>query len=331
MFELFVGDIGEYLADIAKQYDPKASLLIVDTDTAANVPTFGTFYTSIGDVGHANLKILAQHANKIHYHPPVTWSDEKNGKSFQKFYTEEILSLVDPKKVLTNLELIAQEFDYFDQDFCQATRTSDDPHLWISGCSITAGVGVVHEDTWKHIVSTKLKLPMVDLSKGSTSILWSADQICLADIKKNDVVFWGLTSHGRLPVIFEHSSGKLRLEHLTVGHYLKGSNTAISKYIPIEFIDSATLAYHNIMAIRRVYNFCKKVGAKLVILGLLPDKKFLYKFYHVPVFKQYMTNSEYFKDIGFDRQKHPGPLSHQDYAKHFLELYSKFYDNNVVD
>jgi len=330
VFELFVGDVGEYLANIAKQHNPNAMLLVADAPNTIDIPTHGVFYTSIGDVGHQNLKTLVDYASDVHYYPPTTWSDEIARSSLQKYYTEEILSLVTPDKVVTNLELVAQEFNYFDQDFCQDYRKSNEPQLWISGCSITAGVGVNHNDTWKYIVANELNLPMIDLSQPGSSIMWSADQICLADIVKDDVVFWGLTTHERLSIVIERKLHKLKLLHINAGSYHLYKNM-IKDVMPLEILDSATLAYHNIMAIRRVYNFCKKIGAKLVILGLLPTDKFLYKFYHVPVFKQYMTTSESFKDIGFDKDGHPGPLSHQEYAKNFLELYFKFYGNTSVD
>lgn len=323
MYNLFVGDVDEYLSVIAKQHDASAQLITEQNLHTLDLTKPGYYYTSLADVGHEALLNLCLSAGTLHYYPPEIWSDSNHGNQ-QKVYTEYIVCFASQTVPTVNAELAYSDYKFFQNKFQANTRHSDSPQCWISGCSVTYGIGVHPEQTWKHLVSSQLGLPMVDLSKPSASILWSADQICLADVRKDDCVFWGLTSHGRLPIVYEHNQDKWKLVHLI-------ANTDLSLFpnLPtemlVDLLDSNTLNYLNIMAVRRVYNFCQKAQAKLVILGLLPDYKNIYKFFDVPVFRQHSVVPHKFLDIGFDREGHPGPLSHQDYANTFLKLYREFY------
>lgn len=323
MYDLFVGDVDEYLANIAKEHNASSQLITTENLHSLDFSKPGTYYTSIADVGHKKLLELCLSAGTIHYCPPVTWSDSQHGNK-QKIYTEYIICFASQTVPTVNTGLALGDYRFFENNFTQGARQSDGPQCWISGCSVTYGIGVHPEQTWKHLVSQELNLPMIDLSRPSASILWSADQICLADIRKDDCVFWGLTSHNRLPIVYEHNKEKWKLMHLVAN-----TDLSLIPNLPIdtvvELLDSNTLNYFNIMAVRRVYNFCQKAQAKLVILGLLPDYKNIYKFFDVPVFRQHCVAPLEFLDLGFDREGHPGPLSHQDYAKTFLKLYQEFY------
>ena len=130
---------------------------------------------------------------------------------------------------------------------------------------------------------------------------------------------WGLTSHHRLPVFTQ-----------TVIHFISHNSNAKLKFqFPIELLDSTTLMYHNILAVRRAYNFCKKIGARLVILGLIPDYDNIYLHYNVPTFRQLIFVQDQYIDLGTDNI-HPGPQTHQMFAKEFLKFYSNLYLTNSV-
>jgi hypothetical protein len=103
---------------------------------------------------------------------------------------------------------------------------------------------------------------------------------------------------------------------------------ALTKF-PIELLDNTTLMYHNILAVKRVYNFCKKIGVQLVILGLMYDLDNNYLYYDVPAFAQLMFWPKKYPDLGTDNE-HPGSQSHQMFAREFLELYSKLYAADLV-
>ena len=211
----------------------------------------------------------------------------------------------------------------FDSDFLQDKRKTDQSQLWIVGCSIAHGVSVQPEQSYKEIVSHKLNLTYSDLSCPGSSITWQSDQICRSDIRSSDVIFWGLTTQDRIPVFYLDKV--MHLNNHTYVIYPK-----LNSKFPLELLDNDTLTYHNILAVRRAYNFCQKINAKLVILGLMHDPNNVFVHYDVPVFQQIgRPQPDSFVDFGADKM-HPGPEQHKIYANKFLELYSKLYPTDSV-
>lgn len=202
-------------------------------------------------------------------------------------------------------------FDFFSNSVLVDHRKSESPQIWAVGCSITVGLGVLPDQSWKHIVQRHLNLPMSSLCQVGSSIIWQSDQIIQSDIRANDIVFWGLTGQHRLPVIVNN-----KVFHYTPGSYMFYPNEV--KELDPRILSTPTLAWHNIMAVRRASNFCSKVGAKLIILGVLNDHDNVNVHYNVPNFEQVIKDD--LIDYGSD-QRHPGPLQHKKYAEIFLEKY----------
>ena len=76
------------------------------------------------------------------------------------------------------------------------------------------------------------------------------------------------------------------------------------------------------MAIYQVINFCQKIGAKLLLAGLLVDPKLAVYLVNLPEYihlnNYYGVNKEdIFLDVGSD-YSHPGPITHQWYADAIL-------------
>ena len=76
----------------------------------------------------------------------------------------------------------------------QKYRQTDDKTLWITGCSITHGIGVSKEQRYADLLEKKLGLPTVLLTQSGSSIAWQTDQLLQSDIRAGDLVVWGLTS-----------------------------------------------------------------------------------------------------------------------------------------
>lgn len=351
MFELFIGDIYQSLADEATAYNADAVLI-----TSLNVDSFlktppKTAYSSIGDIVDSDVFFqLCSRANKIYYRPPIKWSDEHAGNKSKKI-TETILAGLSQHIPIDGIQKIIDQKSVFNNDFLEDHRKTNLPQLWFTGCSITYGIGVSKDQTFREIIAQELKLEHSNLSHPGSSIIWQSDQICRADIKHNDIVFWGLTSQHRLPVFdpevhaelaltkpvslalleWEQSQADRNIEpaiiHLISGIYKRKPD--LKSKFPIDLIDNTTLTYHNILAVRRAYNFCKKIGAQLVILGLMRDVDKIYLYYDVPVFKESISCTKKHLDLGTDAL-HPGPQTHQMFANEFLEFYSKLYPANIV-
>jgi hypothetical protein len=319
MFELFVGDIYESLAQDAKSHNADAELI-----TASNADKFlkklnKVAYTSLADINNDEIFIqLCLCADKIYYRPSAHWSTVE-----QKISTENILIWISQHTAIDGLEHLSVDYQQFNEDLLQDKRKTDQSQLWVVGCSITSGMGVEHDQTYREIVSHKLNLEYSDLSCPGSSITWQSDQICRSDIRCNDVVFWGLTALNRMPIF--HYDKVMHLTNLTYKNYPE-----LKSKFPIDLLDNNSLLYHNILAVRRAYNFCRKINAKLVILGLLHDVDSVYRYYNVPVFRQLRKPTrDDFVDFGSDNI-HPGPEQHKIYADEFLKLYSKLHPAESV-
>lgn len=314
MYNLFVGDVDSSLASHALQFDSKACLL-----TASNCEQLvesGTYYTCIADLESLDKFFsVCSNARKIFYYPPPVWTSLE-----QKQYTEMVLAYVSQSTVVHNVDLISSEYQFLKQDFLSADRCSEGQQLWFAGCSITHGIGVDPTQTFKHLLEQHYCLPSSDLSCPSSSIIWQSDQICRSDIRSGDKVFWGVTGNFRLPVIQNQ-----KLVHLMAGSY--NTEPVLLNEFPIEILSHASTVYHNVLAVRRAENFCKKVGAEIVMLGVLYDWDNLFLNYQVPCFKQSVSWPNGWADLGNDNA-HPGPQQHQLFAKEFIDLHNKMYAPN---
>lgn len=314
MLELFVGDVYETLAIDAKAHNASAFLITsLNLDNFLNSPDTVVGYTSLADVGnHEQFFQLCNKVDKLYYRPPVQWSHPDH-----QYYTEHVLAWILQYKNIDGFEYLLKRNQQFSQDFLQDTRKTNQSQLWAVGCSITFGIGVDTEQTYREIIAKKLNLEHSNLSCTSSSIVWQSDQICRADLRPNDIVLWGLTSQHRIPVIYDN-----KVLHLN-SHTYKKYPELISKF-PINLLDNDTLLYHNVLAVRRAYHVCRKIGAKLVILGLMPDFDNLYLHYNVPVFRHLKPIHHDYIDLGTDNI-HPGPEQHKVFAKEFLAFYNQLY------
>jgi hypothetical protein len=314
MFDLFVGDVYKSLAIESKKHDPDSILVSKSNLTEFLTTPKGTVYSSLADIGdYSTFRDLCASAKNIYYRPPAVWSHNN-----QKIQTEEILIWLSQYKFVDGIDQLFNKSHLLNTDLLHSSRISSQKQLWITGCSVTNGTGVNLNESFKELVSTKLKLHYTDLSCYGSSIMWQSDQICRSDIQSEDLVFWGLTGQHRIPV-FENN-----VVHLYGLIYEK--NPEYKLKFPIDLLDNESLLYHNVLAVRRSYNFCKKIGAKLVILGLMPDPKNAWQYYNVPVFRQLtpLHYPECYVDLGFDNA-HPGPKQHKIFAEEFLKFYSELY------
>jgi hypothetical protein len=111
--------------------------------------------------------------------------------------------------------------------------------------------------------------------------------------------------------------------HLTTSTFL--SSEYAKNHLSPDLLSNDTLKYHNILAVRRAYNYCQRIGACLVPIGVCYDIDNVYAHYDVPPYQQliqYEIND--YADLGNDRS-HPGPIQHKLYAEKFLSHYKKVY------
>lgn len=314
MFKLFVGDVTSEVCQAALAQDKNA--VLVTADNFENL-TCQTCYTSLADCGSLkNLSYVCNLATDIIYVPPSAWSDvDKNNLSQQQQWTEHVLYYYQQSKTVDNLPNIINTSWLYRERIAEK-------QFWTVGCSITAGDCVEPEQAWPALISKKLNLPYTNLSCSGSSIIWQSDQICRADIQSGDIVFWGVTSNNRLPIIVSPSK---KIFHLHTGSFKDHKNIVVDNNLYPQLLQNDTLMWYNMLSIRRAYNYCSKIGAKLVPLGLMYDFDHCYLHYDIPSFFQLIQwGVNDYVDLGTDGV-HPGPEQHKLFADAFLSHYRKIY------
>jgi hypothetical protein len=312
MITIYVGDVTHYLAKIAIKSDPLSTLL---TEHMINDIPPGTYYTSLGDLGGlVNFQKMFMQADYIIYAPPPTeskWSDARQGKSAMKKCTEDFLKvfkhhgkLVEnfhgPRPVLEKKSTILELKDI---------RKTSNTQLWISGCSISHGVGVQPEQRYGQLLSSRLNLPVSFLTRSGSSVIWAADQILRSDFKENDILVWGLTSVPRLPVFLNN-----RLNHLCPNDDL------FKPYVKWE----EDILYRSLTSVYQVINFCQKIKIDLFLVNLIDNEFLDYLIDDLEVLWLHHrlcsdTLENLYEDLGSDGL-HPGVKSHEFYA---TEIFKK--------
>jgi hypothetical protein len=197
-------------------------------------------------------------------------------------------------------------------------RKTDGKNLWITGCSLTYGVGVNEHERYATLLGKTLGLPTTVLAKPGSSIPWQADQILQSDIKSSDIVIWGLTSFNRLNVANGYSWESCPIP----GYFELPAN---KQYWNIDYFDSLTQSTTCIKDILQVINFCNKIGAELYLVNLLEHTWANLLFsndtnYIDLTAKEVDANGRgIYVDLGTDNS-HPGPKQHQLYAEAIFNL-----------
>jgi hypothetical protein len=323
---LFVGDTDLSLSVAAKTHAPDAFLIdhFNYKEYLISKPTQDvTAYTSLGDLPK-NFEIfwnIAMSASRIVYVPPAEWSDRLtldiiDPSCSVQGMTENLLLMVSNFCPVENLELCgltANVNPLVDE------RKSDHPQLWISGCSVSHGVGIEPYQRYGQLVADSLTMPCSFLTKGGSSISWAADQILRSDIRPNDIVIWGITNTARMTFVHQN-------QLLTINTNTYQVNADIEEIFPLHLLLNHNTFYSHLYSIEQVINFCKKCQAKLMLIGVLPNNNMLrylktksnyFHFMHHLSFSNNLIYDKYI-DLGND-QKHPGIKQHKQYADFILK------------
>jgi len=301
---LLVGSNDHTLTEHAKKLDKNAFLIDKNNfdKIIQNIDDVYVAYTSQADLkkistNQNQLYTLLLKANNIIYSPPKSW------------LSPNIYNFLDPKIFTEFLLTQFNNVQYPDNFKCQYPNylklvdnpKNNEPNLVVAGCSISHGVGVNIHEKYANIISKHLKLNLVSLTQGGTSIEWSADQILRSNISKHDIVVWGLTSEFRRP----------RLKN---GKYINETN--------VDILTSETSIYKSITSIHQVINFCHKIECKLLLLPLLSSEHIRILLSNVPEYINvpYQTKP---LDIGTDGE-HPGPKQHKVWADIILNELKKY-------
>ena len=316
MITLLVGDVTEYLSEEARKIDSQAKFINEHNHT--NLSN-GVYYTSLGDfLTLYNFIQTIDQAQHLIYCPPLAWSDEKKSFSYMKFWTEYyLLYFFKHKKITHNnkLPLLVEQKNVMLK--LADTRKVPRKQLWVSGCSVSHGIGVSPTQRYGQLLANKMNLDVSFLTCSGSSIQWATDQIIRSDIRADDIVVWGITSFNRMPYYMDQ-----QIWHINSSTYKY--NPDFNKIIPIDLLDNDNMVYQNLISIHAVINFCNKIQAKLFLFGLLVDPHALKWTADLPYYTQLygrfaFVDDNHSLDLGTDNQ-HPGPLMHQWYCQQMLQV-----------
>lgn len=318
-FTLYVGSTNEHIMEKAKEADPDAYLITIDN---VNNEHRGVAYTSLGDLEDRELlPTLLDRTDHIIYDPPVEWTADAKEHS-EQWWTELYISRATLYK-----DVEIKSPDTFPKDRYWTSikkdeadimlelkdyRKTDDRQLWFVGCSFTYGLGLEDLDQrYGNILTHRFDLPSSFLAWPATNIPWAADQILRSDIRKDDIVIWGLTQWTRMT---HYNREKNQLEFIHAGYY--NWFPAMMDTIPPDMLDHPSRIYESIRSIYAVINFCKKVGAKLLLAGMFNGPEvgeYLLENHDDYVYFKTSIGGEAYPDFA-PNDLHPGPITHQMYA-----------------
>jgi hypothetical protein len=313
MKHLMIGDVTEYLAQQALRNNSKSKIVTQQTTTEFLAAERGFFYTSIGDF--SSMEMFCQvldHADEITFCPPPnnTWSSDTIEAETKEFLYQWSYAKNKPVYNLKTPDFLDPKIDHAIQFHHRITKGQQ---IWNFGCSITKGTGVQQQQTYGSLLSKQLQLPISVVAHDGSSIKWAADQLLSSDIAQDDIVIWGVTNVNRFGY-FLHDS---RYYHI----YLKffKNYPLMLNLFEKNILLSPNLVYEALTSIQIANNFCNKIGAHLIMLGVFPyfsdfDNR-LHKYKNfVPTGHQLQD----FKDLGSDNI-HPGPIHHEFYATKVMD------------
>jgi hypothetical protein len=331
---LLVGTADEYLVEIAHTYSLSAILVTEDNwvqfinDSSDSL----VGYTGVEEfINKDSFFSLLLAVNDVRYCPSnqSIWTTNKD--TTLKVYLEralqekiiaksKILDKASISKILDKVSIIENKLETFLN--LVDDRKTQLPQVWGVGCSMMYGMGVEDEQRYINLIASNLNKSMSLLAQPGTSVQWAADQILRSDIKKDDIIIWGLTNNNRLSY---YDSDMQAISFINLMYYKK--NPQFNNIIPKKILaHDEHWQYTTVMYIHQVIRVCELIGAKLLIVetGMNTFDNFLC-LQNLPNYFYYTNKSFHstFVDIGTDEYKHPGPLQHQLYADAIIEQLQK--------
>ena len=317
MRTLYIGETNRKDTKHYYELDESAcNLHIGNYETALEEKPTGVFYTGLPDFGERPDKLLqvCPQFDEFVYRPPAVWT-----KDYVKQQTEQFLNYImfvksDKSIIKGYSKLVDIDHKTIAED--QFERT-EEPHMWISGCSFSAADGVTDEQRWATLLANKLNMPYTVLAKGGSGNTHQARRLLSADVRENDVVIFQITTPER-ETIFHPKLGQI---HVTPGVY--DIVYDLYKLYPPDRLDEITLVFNQIRDMQNVINFLQKTKARFMFWSpgiYLPMGAHLLEYFrHRENFYMYLDS---IADLGTDGL-HPGPNTHKQYADFVFEKFKQ--------
>lgn len=317
---MFFGDADEKLSVLAKKYNQQAFLLEKSNYTSVieNKSDDLVFYTSIEDLVDVDVfHQIVQSCSKIFYYRPKSQSQSQ--QPIHKIdFKKDTISVIEYIlcKFSADIDIVGIDNLHYNENnvrYLADSRKTVDSQLWSIGCSHTHGVGIDQNFRYGQLLANRLNMPVSFLTEPGSSISWAADQILRSDIKKNDIVVWGLTMPYRLTFWEDQTF------HINLHSPLDKKALSLPYIKNIEkLLVSDHMYYDAVTHIDQVINYCQKINAKLLILGIRETLELNFYYRNTKEFFQFTKKEKWwfddFVDFGTDN-KHPGLKQHKLFAE----------------
>lgn len=267
------------------------------------------YHTSLGDLSAEEIITISKHFDVVNF---VQDQFDINSNLYRE--TVLLLQFLKHRCRVTNFH---SNQEVVLTDICQnLTRHSNDPVVWVFGCSHTAGVGLLpKEKSFGTLLGEAIGVPTKIIAQGGSSTHWSFRHLIAADIQQQDIVVWQLTVPERITQFQNHRSVEVQL---------RNSLDLLKVY------DDDTVFFNQLSMLRTGVVYLRSKKCKFVITSLLAGSnqhrtKYLYEYLAYP---EYCYSPDYIVDLGTDGM-HVGPLSHQRLANSLYDHVQLLYDKSI--
>lgn len=182
---------------------------------------------------------------------------------------------------------------------------SDQPMLWVFGCSHSHGVGLLpHELPYGKLLSQNLNLPLKLITKPGSSLHWSHRHLINACIQSQDTVIWQLTTPGRVSQF-----NGLNVQEIVL------SNSKNRKLI--DCMSDNQLYFNHLSLLNTGVRFLRLIGCKFAITAICDFGRMYDLVLEYAKYPEYCYSYGMQIDQGTDGM-HAGPLSHKAIAQRLL-------------
>jgi hypothetical protein len=147
-------------------------------------------------------------------------------------------------------------------------RKTNDPQLWIAGCSFADGAALTDKkQRWGQVLAKYLNCPASFLSRAGSSIDWIADQILRSDLKSGDTFIWALTGVNRV-TWFDSDGNTLKLGPGLVAGAQYHTDVILStkeKEFYTDLINNDALVYLSMRHVMQVVCYYKNKNVRLIL------------------------------------------------------------------
>lgn len=284
------------------------STLLPDSTLLTSLPKVlakDNYHTSVGDMPVGDIIAAAKLFDQLQL---VDHGFDKNSTTWQE--TKIVLNYLHHGHNVLNFH---SDLPLTFTDHPAISKKHHSQTLWIFGCSHSHGVGLIDPDQrFGQLVAAHLNLPANFVTRPGSSVQWSLRHLINANIAKQDLVIWQITTPHRLTV-YDHLPKEVVLAY--------SHNRCL-----LDVFNDQQMFFHQCSLIDHGVKFLRAKNIKFVMTSILNQQTLFYNYLEeYSKYPEYCYTPECNIDLGTDHQ-HRGPLSHRAIAFRLIDHIQCLYD-----